>query len=336
MTETENTSINPAAAASANLIPDGAEGIEAIAALSAAARGVSIIAPEGAPYNPGLPDTIPLGIKHGEKPEIVDLKPYFESWRAFPERKRGTATALTLASFIALVNRHSTKHSTVFADVDWKKPTLTAVIDYHQINGPMPAGADGDQEQQLGGADNCKHRIHYAYPLSEEWLAWVAKDGEVMDQREFAAFLEDRIGDLSSPTEHEAQDYSRDFGTTVATPAGVISLARGLEVNVEAKVVNHIRLSSGETKIQFEELHKDATGAPIVVPGIFLLSIAPFVQGAKVRVPVRLRYRAGSGGIKWYYQIYRPDLAITERIDNDLLRVARDTGLPVYAGAPEV
>lgn len=317
----------------ATIIPDGAEGIHAIAAMASAAHGVTTIKVDSGIYYPGMPDTIPLAIRHGEKPEIVDLRPFYEAWRDFPERKRGTAKALTLQSFVSLVNRHRTAHSVVFADIDWTKPSLTAVIDYHQINGPIPE--DPGARQNLGGADNCGHRIHYAYPLSEEWKTWIKFNGEAMNQGEFAAFLEDRVKDLSSPTDFEKQEYERDFATTVATPADVIQLARGLEVNVEAKVANHVKLQSGETRIQFEETHKDAIGKPIVVPGVFLLAIAPFAQGAKVRIPVRLRYRAGPGGIKWLYQIYRPDLAIAERVENDLLLVGEQTTLPVYAGSPE-
>lgn len=305
-------------------IADNAAAIRAIAELGRDATGVTfhkITSPED--IDDGLPGEIEIGIKHGASPALLSLKDLFEEHRIRPARKSGTAKGLTLASFIDLAIRHKTENSVVFADTTWTKPSFTAVIDYHE------AGVLG--EPAFG-----KHRVHYAFPLSEEWQAWISQNGKPMSQGDFAAFIEDRIAELSSPLDPERAQIERDFGTTCATPAELIRLSRGLQVNVDAKVKRAINLQTGEAQIEFEETHKDADGKPIKVPGMFVLNVAPFFMGEKTRVPVRLRYRVSGDKISWYYQIYRPDQAITERVRSDLAIVASETSLPTYEGSPEM
>lgn len=303
--------------------PEGAA-IDALVDLGAAAAAVTIETVDlpAELEDSGLPLAVPVGIRHGEKPEFLDTRPLFEHWRIRPARKAGQAKTLTLDSFIALTNRHKTEHSAVFADTDWRKPAFLAVVDYHEL--------------ALGAPAPCKHRIGYQFPLSEPWKLWVAHNAEPMAQGEFAAFVEDNIADLSSPTPAEAASWGSLFGTTVATPSDLIRLSRGLAVNVESKVVNAVTLQSGAGQVVFEETHKDADGKPITVPGLFILSVAPFFMGTVVRVPCRLRYRVKAGSLVWFYQIYRPDLAVTERVRADLDIVAAATALPCFEGAPEV
>lgn len=79
----------------------------------------------------------------------------------------------------------------------------------------------------------------------------------------------------------------------------------------------------------------DAAGKPLKVPGVFVLSVAPFFMGEAVRLPVRLRYRADGGKLAWYIVPYRPDLHVTERVRDDLDMVAHGTSLPTFEGSPE-
>ena len=271
----------------------------------------------------GLPGEVPIGVRSGEHPEIVSVKQKLEEFRLFPERKAGTAKALTLQSFVDLVNRHKTENTAIFANSDWRKPSVVAVIDYHAV------APDGDPAW-------LKHRVSYEFPLSQPWQEWVGQNGEKMDQVDFATYLEDHIADLSSPEDAERADYERTFGTKMATPAELIQLSRGLQVFSGVQVKNAVTLQSGEASIVFEEEHRDAAGNRLQVPGLFILSIAPFFMGDLVRIPVRLRYRLVTGRLTWFFQIYRPDLAVTDRVRADLDIIRRDTALPVFEGAPEI
>lgn len=297
--------------------------LETAAALGARAEGAEIVVIEPPEGMVGVPTQIPALLRRGETPGIVGVERLFEAYRTQPQRKTGTAEAQTFDAFIELVERHKTDDSAIFADADWRTPSFTAVIDYHQArNG--------------GTAAFGEHRIRYAFPLSEEWQAWTKLDGARMTQEDFAYFLEDRVAELSSPTAEEKTQYERDFATTVATPSQLVELSRGLQVNVAAKVKAAHTLASGEGQITWEETHQDTNGKPLKVPGIFILAIAPFFMGDKMRIPVRLRYRPVNGSIVWFYQIYRPDQFVTEHVRHRLHDARQKTALPAFEGKPEM
>lgn len=302
-------------------IPNSDKGIGAIIDLTRKSLGSEVIEIDVPDLGPGLPKTIPLVVDM-RTGDVGSIKSLIEEYRTVPAAKTGIAKALTLASFIDMVNRHKTEHSAVFANTDWKAPNFQAVIDYHS-------------KQSGGPADNQRHRIRYEFPLSEEWKAWVAANGKPMEQGEFAAFIEDRIADLSAPTVTEKNMLEDLFSTTVATPAQIVQLSRGLSVNVASTVKNVVTLQTGEAQIVFDEQHLDSDGKPLKVPGIFLLGIAPFFMGEKISIPVRLRYRKVDGKLVWFFQLYRPDQHVTERVRDDLNTVETKAELPTFEGSPE-
>jgi uncharacterized protein YfdQ (DUF2303 family) len=352
--------------------------IESIKDLAVRAAGVTIEKVNSPVFDGGVPYQVPVAIVHGDQPRVLGLAGEFEPYRQRPARKTGTAKALTLQSLIDLTNRHKTPHSAIFADTDWRKPSITAVVDYHELqdidfrealgqDAREDEGEEAEPEQETaaelhteaaeriagdlsessleltvklsveaGRADFGKHRINYAFPLSEPWKAWVEQNGKPMEQADFAAFIEDHIAELCAPTAEEKASYEKDFQTTVATPSQLIQLSRGLQVNVNAVVKNVVTLQSGEGQVTFDEQHTDADGKALKVPGIFLLNIAPFFMGSLISIPVRLRYRPSGSKLFWYYQIYRPDEHITARVRADLRKVAEETGLPSYEGTPEM
>jgi hypothetical protein len=59
-------------------------------------------------------------------------------------------------------------------------------------------------------------------------------------------------------------------------------------------------------------------------------------MGEAIRLPVRLRYRVREGQVTWIFQLYRPDVYVTEQVMRDMERAARETELPAYQGAPEM
>jgi uncharacterized protein YfdQ (DUF2303 family) len=269
----------------------------------------------------GLPKKIPAAIKSGERPELQSVKRLFEEWRLAPERREGTAETTTRASFIDLVNLHKGASSALFAKTTWPEPALTAVIDYHSGQ----------------AAANCAHRVRYAFPLTDEFEAWVSNNGKAFNQVEFAAFVEEHIADMAVADMAADGELEKLFRTRFALPTEMVDLSRGLRVNVDERVTNAFTLQSGEAEIQFSTEHKGADGAKLVVPGLFLLCLPVFIDGDMVRVPARLRYRVlpGEGAIKWSYQLYRWELLLRERVRSDLAVVVKQTALPAFEGAPE-
>lgn len=276
------------------------------------------------------------------RPEIRSLKGEIDAYRTKPAFREGVAQTGTIDSFVALVNRHASADTAIFVDANWKAPKLLAVIDYHARAGEDDLGiVEQARENAKPGEDelarNCRHRIAYAFPLSEAWQVWVAKDGAWFEQAEFAEFLEDHIHEIAAPvaTLHEEVEVAERLRTRIASPAEIMDLARGLDVKVGAQVKNRVKLQSGETQFVFEQTHHDSEGRELTVPGLFILSVPIFYRDEAVRLPVRLRYRVSGGSIKWSYQMHRPDEAVDATVRDIVSQVAENTGLPVYDGAPE-
>jgi uncharacterized protein YfdQ (DUF2303 family) len=262
--------------------------------------------------------------------ENFEVKYFVDKWRTAPERRTGTAKALTLASFVDLVNRHKDESSAVFADFISPQPSLTAVIDYHRH-----APAVEEKEPPVNSPRFCQHRVSYAFPLSDEWKAWFAASGRWMQQGEFAAWLEDRLPELANPDAEETELFSTTMLTTVAAPNQIMGLSRGLAINVESAVGQTLTLQSGESSVTFSEKHTDAQGQPVKIPGGFILSIPLFEGGEPRRVPVRLRYKKEGQKIVWSFALWRAKDVVRAALDVDLATVAAETGLPVYQGSPE-
>lgn len=267
--------------------------------------------------------------------EPFDVKGLVDKWRDEPQRRTGTATMLSLTSFIDLVNRHKDASSAVFADFISAAPSLTAVIDYHRHE-TMGLEDDIPKVPSLNFPRFCQHRVRYAFPISDEWKAWSTKSGEWMDQGTFAQWLEDHVPDMANPNDDEVELFSAVMLTTVGAPNQIMGLSRNLTINVESQVGSALTLQSGESSVVFTEVHKDGQGQPVKVPGGFVLSIPLFDGGAPRRVPVRLRYRKQGAKIVWQFSLWRAKDVVRAALDGDFEAVATETGLPVYHGSPEV
>lgn len=303
-----------------SLIPDSGEGVAAIVELARQTAQVKIgdLATDG--LGLGLPASIPLLIDQRPDGQIRTLVAEIEAYRRWPERRKGTANATTLQSFIDLVNRHKDDDTAVFAKTAWPEPALTAVIDYHELDGTPRWGA---------------HRIRYAFPVTDEFKVWIEKNGKAMEQAEFAAFLEDHAAELSAAYGPEATEYETLFKEKFATPADLIALSRSLEIHVGAKVKRAERIQTGERTVEFVEEHLNNKGDRVEIPGIFMVSVPAFVDGENIRIPARLRYRLSGGSIHWFYQLYRWQFWLRDQVKNDLTTVADKTGLPTFEGSPE-
>lgn len=267
----------------------------------------------------GLPEFVPVGFDRKAQ-TFKSLKGLIEEMRRAPDRRRGTARVDTLQSFIDLVMRHKDDRSALFGKTSWPKPSLTAVLDY---------------DDAAGEARNRSHRIVYDFPLTEEFKVWVEGNATALSQEAFAAFIEEHAAELAAPMDGERSLYEPLFKERFATPSEVLALSRHLEVFVNAKAKQGIRLQTGERVVEFAEEHQNAKGEKVTIPGIFMIALPAFVDGETVRIPARLRYRIVGGDIKWFYQLYRWENFLREQVGLDLKDAGARTGLPYFEGAPE-
>ncbi|HEX7853817.1 MAG TPA: DUF2303 family protein [Sphingobium sp.] len=251
----------------------------------------------------------------------------FNDYLRGPRLRSGTASFTKIEGLIDHVNRFKDLGSALFAVDDRKAPSITAVLDYHN------AGAGS--APRFG-----KHRSLFQFPLSDEWTAWVEKDGQAMDMKDFAEFLEDRIIDVLPLLDEDGipedlQKFISLCGGTVATPEKLIELSRGLHVHENSAVTQAINLSTGEGQISFQSEHVDSAGNQLKVPGLFLLAIPVFKGGMLYRIAARLRYRKAPGGLVFFYELWRTDRTFDHAFNEACERVQVETGLPLLFGKPE-
>ncbi len=255
------------------------------------------------------------------------VKDLLDEYLEAPERRKGTAQLGDLPSFIAHTQRFADEHTALFASPNPKAPSLTAVLDYHEKT------AEGSP--RFGA-----HRGVYAFPLSDEWLAWTGQNAKPMDQRRFAEFLEDRIVDILSVATGAAGTLARGLADAIQVtfaPAGrLLELSRGLSIRVNSKVTSAQNLTTGEVQINYVTTHDDEGGGPTKVPGAFLIGIPVFRNGDGYQVPVRLRYRLSEGSVVWYYELHGVDRIFEAAFREACEKAAHATGLPLYFGTPEV
>lgn len=256
----------------------------------------------------------------------------FDGYADRPRFRQGTAQFTAIDSLINHANRFKDDGSAVFANDSRSQPSLTVVVDYNE------AGSDADTLPRFG-----RHRGTFAFPLSDEWKVWNEKNGpkNAMTMADFAAFLEDRITDVLYliPGEDELSEDLQKFvdtlGGNIATPHQLVELSRGLQINENSVIREVNKLSSGEGQLLFQTEHTDENGAPLKIPNLFLIGIPVFKRGPFYRIAARLRYRKATGGVIFWYELWRPDRSFDNAFEESLERVAAETGLPVFRGSPE-
>ena len=303
--------------------PDIASGMGELAQKAALSPRIeTVTSPDGITGQFAIVPTVEVGGRVSVRLESVAK--FYDEYRLKPASRKGTAKLGDLASLVAHINRFKDADSVVFSDPDRARPTITAVLDYHR------AGSTGDPRFGV-------HRSHYAFPMSDEWKAWTGASGAEMSQSSFAEFIEAHIVDVVeySPEFKSAAMFAEKCGITFATPAQVMEISRGLSVNVEGKLAASVNLQNGVKQIQFTESHTGENGAPLKVPGAFLVGIPVFRAEARYQVCVRLRYRKQGASLAWIMDLWRHDEVFDAAIDDACDKVETATGLPLLVGTPE-
>ncbi len=241
---------------------------------------------------------IPDGYKH------IDLTKAIEAAAPAPARKKGTVPLTDVASFTKyLADQAQTDHCYIYADVDTR--TLTAVINDHMAG-----------DEYAGWRD---HRAVYNAELSRELAKWLENDGKKMDQEEFAVFLEDNIADVVEPS-----------GETLLQVALTLQATTGVDFK------SHRRLDNGQVQLGYTETTTATAGADgsLTIPREFVIGLRLFrhaVEGYRIRA--RLKYRLGSGKLKFWYELDRPQNAIEENFKEHVTSAVA-SGFTVLMGKP--
>ena len=262
---------------------------------------------------------------------LHSLKPFEDERRGAPERREGTATHTTLDSFCAGVRHFADEDSAIFAEDTPSAPKLLAVFDYHRANQTI-------EGENIEGAPRFgRHRAVYNFPLSPEWVAWVNVGQRELSQRALCEFLEQHVIDVVDPAAigEKTKQFVAQLGITLADPSQVLTIARGLEVKVDTKIVQAVNLSTGETEFTFEESHRDKSGAPVRIHRGFAVQLPVFREGAPYVLVVRLTYRKKDGELLFRLAIQQADRAFRDAFTEACTDAQRETGVPLFFGTPE-
>jgi hypothetical protein len=264
---------------------------------------------------------------------LHSLKELVDEYALRPDRRAGTAHVESLESFAAYVNRFKNHNSAIFAgegrrDDGGMSPCLVGVIDHHDA---------GPEVVDVSAARFGVHRCEYAFPVSDEWKAWHKISGQGLSLPDFAEFLEDHLADVVDPERagDGAKTFAANLGLKLASPARLLELSKGLAVHAQHTAAASIDLNTGEQALQFSEKHGDAKGAPLSIPGGFVLGIPVFRLGKRYQVCVRLRYRVNGPSVTWICKLHRTDLVFEAAFAEACDATAKGTELPVFRGTPE-
>lgn len=242
----------------------------------------------------------------------IETDEQLEQLQDHPFRKRGQVATKTVESFAHYVNTHKRQESLLYAAVEHSSSTplkLTAVFNEH-------AGTV-HEEPRPGWRD---FTATLTPDVSHEWKTWTGASGKPMSQLEFAIFLEDNIKDISS------QD-------NFPTGTDMLRMATQFEATQDKQFRSAIRLQSGGVNLECIDTDDAATVEKMKAFDRFMIGIPAFWKGQAYLLEAKLRYRTQGGKLTLWYDLIRPDLVITDAVDNILEQVEKATELPILYGA---
>ena len=249
-----------------------------------------------APYEL-TPDTsvVVRTVRTDERIETVDL----ERLLVVPRRERGMVVLHEPVDFAAYVLTMENASTTVWADDTTLR--VTAVFNDH-----TPKGA--------GWRD---HTAVLEIRRDPDWQAWLARDGNLGDQAEFAEHLEDQARVIVDPN-----------------AATMLEIATSFHAHRHASFSRGARLDTGDVQLAWSEETTASAGSSgrLEVPRQFTLRLSPFVGVPPVEVIARLRYRIRDGRLGIGYKLDRPDLAERTAFVDIRATIANAITAPVVSG----
>lgn len=266
-----------------------AKAIEEIGAMSLAAAAAQEL--EGT-YHLVIPD----GHKH------LDITAAIEKAGDAPRRKAGTVQLSEIGSFNTFVaDQGESGNVYIYADPDAR--TLTAVLNDHVHS-----------DETAGWRD---FRAVFKAELSREFDTWLRNNKKVMEQEEFAIFLEDNIADVVEPS-----------GETL------LQVALTLQAKTEVNFSSQRRLDNGQVQFAYtENIDARAVGGSIEIPREFAIGARLFKNGEGYKVRARLKYRLSVGKVKFWYELDRAENVIEDAFQA-YVNQARENGFTVLFGKP--
>lgn len=191
-----------------------------------------------------------------------------------PDHIRQSVTIQTTDSLVEYVNTYKTDHTLLFADIS--SDAIVAQIDYHE------AGAKAAQ---------VAHRATLTLSRSIEWQEWTRISGRLMEQLEFARFIEENAADVRAPDGAELLECIRD-----------------LQAHRKVNFTKAVRTSSENENFEYsEETTAKTRQGGIEIPTKFKLGIPVYFGEGDKELFAFLRWKLGEGSLTLGIQLHRPE-----------------------------
>lgn len=248
-------------------------------------------------------ETVHIVVPNGY--QAYDVTKLRDQRESFDHRKRGIAQLLDLPSFITYCkDQAQTDQGYIYANTDTR--SFTAVFnDYH--------------DRFAGWRD---HRAHFAAAFTPEFKRWQDNHGsnKAKDQTQFAEFIEDNMADLVDPWAQQLLD-----------------VATTIQAKTDINFSSAKRLDNGQVQLGYTEVIDARAGSDgaLTIPREFELGLRIFKNGDGYRLKARLKYRLGNGGVKFWYELDRPERAVEDAFNGYIQTVQETSGYSVLIGSPD-
>lgn len=229
------------------------------------------------PYVPSTGDLVQIAIPKGFDLREIDT----ERMMPYPREARSTAQFSDAASYLAYVKRHAGESTAAWCIFDPQTFALQfiAVIDDHSMT----------------SAGWRKHRAQFTPDMSAEWKAWKGAHTKAMTQTVFAEFLQEHEDDITSDS------------ASMPTSLQMHAMAADFVANEERMLKSSVRLQSGGVRLTYVADPDKETTESMQMFEKFGIGIPVFHGGSAWAMTARLKYRAPSGKLSFWYELIRPD-----------------------------
>lgn len=225
-----------------------------------------------------------------------------------PTRKRSTVTVSDYDGFCRYVTRHLTQETTIYADIEYEAGTLVlvAVLNYDGLN-------------KAGWRD---HTCTLTARQSVEWKRWTGENKIGMNQQDFAAWLEENLGDVLS-------------ADGMPTGGDMLQMAIGFDRTSEKRLKSKINLQSGCVRFEYVDDEDKDTRTSMEVFSRFAIAV-PVFEGSTdaYRIDARLKYREISGKLSFWFELIRPDQTFRQAVQDVVATISDAVGITPINGKP--
>lgn len=238
---------------------------------------------------------VPSGFTDKEVSDAYGLK------LAKPKYIKQTVTIETANSLVDYVNRFKGAETMLFAEISANR--IVALLDYHAAK----------------EAEHVAHRAKLELPHSEEWTLWKGISGRLMEQLEFARFIEENAADIRAPSAGELLDACRD-----------------LQVRRKVNFIKAVRTASDNENFEYsEETNATSKKGDLELPSKFVLGLPVYFGEPETEVHAFLRWRLEDGSLKLGVQLHRLEHIRQAVFKQIVIDVAARASCPAVFGKSE-